>query len=121
MYTINIFMKTGTNHCSLNFSTEAAAKAAREKLRDQMKSYAQNGVDEMVAAKSEYGHGLDVAISQIAWVMVFDHAENYRGEYDKLIEQQRSAVAWEKRRADDVELMRLFPSQQFQSPMSGRA
>ncbi len=115
MYNLLVICHNPAANFQFGFKTEELAKAAREKVKEAMKS-----ANATLTLSDDYNQTLDVPASMVA--MVFMQCGKGKCEIatDQNIDQARHNDDFIARRNNSAELMRLFPGQ-MQNSIMGRA
>jgi hypothetical protein len=113
MFNFVVVLKEPSVNFTLGFKTEDAAKTANQNIKDRK-------LGEMVTINDDYGHRLECERINIAAILIQDAQLCAERNNDQNIDTARANDSFLKRRNEDMELMRLFPSNQMH-PQMGRA
>jgi hypothetical protein len=117
MFNFVVVLKEPGLNFTLGFKEEGMARAERDKIKDARKE----GTTTWVTIVDDYGHRLDAEISNIAAILIQDQQGCMERNNDQNVDTARANDAFVRRRNEDMELMRLFPSQSNIHPAMGRA
>lgn len=111
MYNFIIILKEPGLNLSLAFKEEGLAKVARENIHAAKKKWLSDpNSDSNITIKDDYGHHLDVMVSNIAAVLIQDQYAATERDQEQQVDKARQQENFLKRRSQDMELMRLFPA-----------
>lgn len=116
MYNFIIVLEKPATNFVLGFKERGTADAAKEKIRAAWK----NTLLQRITIKDDYDREIDAFVSNIVSVMIENNEEKMIEMNDKNIDTARANAVFIKEREGNVELTRLFPSNQIM-PYGGRA
>lgn len=121
MYNFIIVLEKPATNFQLGFKEKGMADAAKVKVRAAMDAYEKQKDDARITVKDDYGREMDAFASNIRSVLIEDHQLKMEMQNDQNIDTARANDVFIKNRNDNVELMRLFPTQSSIHPAIGRA
>lgn len=105
MHNFIITLNNPSMQIGLGFKTYESAYAAREKAKERVK---QGG---MVNITDDFGREFETDSRNVSAFLIESHQKAKEMINEQQIDNAKAAEAFSKRRNEDVELIRLFPSQ----------
>lgn len=110
MFNLVIILKEPSTNLLLGFKEKGLADAARLNIRKKMDEFNIDKINSRITVKDDFSHECDIFASNIATVIVEDNQKNSEMTNEKNIDIAHANDAFIKRREKDMELIRLFPS-----------
>lgn len=110
MYNFIVVIEKPATNFQLGFKEHGLANAARVRLREAMDDWKLKNKESRVTIKDDYGREMDAYASNISSFMIEDHQQKMQMTNEQNIDTARANESFVKRRNEDMELMRLFPT-----------